>query len=218
MLKPASSDGRCEDHAQSCVVHALGCTDGCGRFLWYRTYLITHSLAVDFGSLLLICIILWALQKRWLNDKVVNSSLVETLQGRMWIKVPWSDVAVGDIVRVGSQPHFSVGRYNQILWRWSWYRPVWRHQMHPVMVKRAWVLLRRRLKSFYLILQVVQDQYFPADLLLLASTNADGICYIEVKLLNPLGQYVSLRLVFLHGSRCFQVCAGADTGPSFESW
>jgi len=64
-------------------------------------------------------------RKRWMNDKVVNSSLVETLQGRMWIKVPWSDVAVGDIVRV------------------------------------------------------VQDQYFPADLLLLASTNADGICYIE---------------------------------------
>lgn len=83
----------------------------------YRIYLITHSLADDFASLLLICIILWALQKRWMNDKVVNSSLVETLQGRMWIKVPWSDVAVGDIVRVGSQPHFSVERCNQILWR-----------------------------------------------------------------------------------------------------
>lgn len=35
--------------------------------------------------------------------------------------------------------------------------------------------------SWDLYLQVSQDQYFPADLLLLASTNADGICYIEVK-------------------------------------
>lgn len=28
--------------------------------------------------------------------------------------------------------------------------------------------------------QVKQDGFFPADLLFLASTNADGICYIEV--------------------------------------
>lgn len=29
-------------------------------------------------------------------------------------------------------------------------------------------------------LQVKQDEFFPADLLLLASTNVDGVCYIEV--------------------------------------
>lgn len=30
------------------------------------------------------------------------------------------------------------------------------------------------------MLQVKQDGFFPADLLFLASTNADGVCYIEV--------------------------------------
>jgi phospholipid-transporting ATPase len=65
--------------------------------------------------------------KRWRNDKVVNSSLVDRLEGRIWLRVPWSAVKVGDLVRVS------------------------------------------------------QDHYFPADMLLLASTNADGICYIEVK-------------------------------------
>lgn len=29
-------------------------------------------------------------------------------------------------------------------------------------------------------LQVKQDGFFPADLLLLAGTNADGVCYVEV--------------------------------------
>lgn len=28
--------------------------------------------------------------------------------------------------------------------------------------------------------QIKQDSYFPADLLFLSSTNADGVCYIEV--------------------------------------
>ncbi|KAG0584958.1 hypothetical protein M758_3G246700 [Ceratodon purpureus] len=64
-------------------------------------------------------------RKRWMNDRVVNSSLVDKLEGRMWLRVPWSDIKAGDLVRV------------------------------------------------------TQDHYFPADLLLLASTNADGICYIE---------------------------------------
>jgi len=32
----------------------------------------------------------------------------------------------------------------------------------------------------YALLQVNQDGFFPADLLFLASTNADGVCYIEV--------------------------------------
>jgi phospholipid-transporting ATPase len=65
-------------------------------------------------------------QKRFLNDRVINASLIDVLQGRSWIKTPWSQLAVGDIVKVN------------------------------------------------------QDQYFPADILFLASTNADGISYIEV--------------------------------------
>jgi phospholipid-transporting ATPase len=32
-------------------------------------------------------------------------------------------------------------------------------------------------------LQVKQDGFFPADLLFLASTNPDGVCYIEVFIL-----------------------------------
>ncbi|KAH9560317.1 hypothetical protein CY35_06G099300 [Sphagnum magellanicum] len=64
-------------------------------------------------------------RKRFLNDRVINASLIDVLQGRSWIKTPWSQLAVGDIVKVN------------------------------------------------------QDQYFPADILFLASTNADGISYIE---------------------------------------
>jgi hypothetical protein len=37
-----------------------------------------------------------------MNDKVVNSSLVDKLEGRMWLRVPWSDVRVGDLVRGSS--------------------------------------------------------------------------------------------------------------------
>ncbi|KAJ7538191.1 hypothetical protein O6H91_11G037600 [Diphasiastrum complanatum] len=64
-------------------------------------------------------------RKRYQNDKVINASLIEVLRDSEWVAIPWSKLAVGDLVRV-----------------------------------RA-------------------DQYFPADLLFLASTNADGICYIE---------------------------------------
>lgn len=42
-------------------------------------------------------------------------------------------------------------------------------------------LMIKTLIFWDLSLQVIQDHYFPADLLLLASTNADGVCYIEVK-------------------------------------
>ena len=31
------------------------------------------------------------------------------------------------------------------------------------------------------LVQVKSDHYFPADLLCLASTNGDGVCYIEVR-------------------------------------
>jgi phospholipid-transporting ATPase len=64
-------------------------------------------------------------RKRFLNDRVINASLIDVFQDRSWIKTPWSQLAVGDIVKVN------------------------------------------------------QDQYFPADILFLASTNADGISYIE---------------------------------------
>ena len=43
-------------------------------------------------------------QKRWMNDKVVNSSLVDKLEGRMWLRVPWSEIQVGDLIRVNSWP------------------------------------------------------------------------------------------------------------------
>lgn len=37
--------------------------------------------------------------------------------------------------------------------------------------------------NFFAWLQVKQDGFFPADLLFLASTNPDGVCYIEVFIL-----------------------------------
>ncbi|KAG6549287.1 hypothetical protein Mapa_009273 [Marchantia paleacea] len=64
-------------------------------------------------------------RKRFMSDKIINSSSIEVLSGQYWIKTPWSKLAVGDVVKVHA------------------------------------------------------DQFFPADLLFLASTNADGICYIE---------------------------------------
>ncbi|KAL2632249.1 hypothetical protein R1flu_016935 [Riccia fluitans] len=64
-------------------------------------------------------------RKRYMSDRIINSSSIEVLSGQYWIKTPWSKLSVGDVVKVHS------------------------------------------------------DQFFPADLLFLASTNADGICYIE---------------------------------------
>ncbi|GBG85508.1 hypothetical protein CBR_g40147 [Chara braunii] len=60
-----------------------------------------------------------------ISDKIINSSPTEVMRSGTWLTVPWSDVVVGDIVRVKT------------------------------------------------------DTFFPADLLCLASTNPDGICYIE---------------------------------------
>jgi hypothetical protein len=46
-------------------------------------------------------------------------------------------------------------------------------------------------------LQVKQDGFFPADLLFLASTNADGVCYIEVYLfVNMFESSMSVFLMF----------------------
>ncbi|KAL5725371.1 P-type phospholipid transporter [Ranunculus cassubicifolius] len=63
--------------------------------------------------------------KRFQNDRVINSTLVDVLQDQKWEKVPWRKLQVGDIVRIN------------------------------------------------------QDGFFPADLLFLASTNPDGVCYTE---------------------------------------
>lgn len=47
-----------------------------------------------------------------------------------------------------------------------------------------------------ILLQVKQDGFFPADLLFLASTNADGVCYIEVCLFIYLLIWFNLVKVF----------------------
>ncbi|XP_042497876.1 phospholipid-transporting ATPase 3-like isoform X2 [Macadamia integrifolia] len=63
--------------------------------------------------------------KRLLNDRVINSTPIDVLQGQRWESIPWKKLQVGDIVRVK------------------------------------------------------QDGFFPADVLFLASSNPDGVCYIE---------------------------------------
>lgn len=47
---------------------------------------------------------------------------------------------------------------------------------NKVFVKDSWRNLR-----VGQVIQVMQDQYFPADLALLKSSNASGLCYVETK-------------------------------------
>eukprot|EP00252_Welwitschia_mirabilis_P016484 TRINITY_DN3634_c0_g1_i2.p1 TRINITY_DN3634_c0_g1~~TRINITY_DN3634_c0_g1_i2.p1 ORF type:complete len:369 (+),score=47.07 TRINITY_DN3634_c0_g1_i2:263-1369(+) len=44
--------------------------------------------------------------KRFLNDKVVNSTAAEVLQDGQWIEVPWKKLQVGDLVRVKQDTFF----------------------------------------------------------------------------------------------------------------
>ncbi|XP_047318643.1 phospholipid-transporting ATPase 3-like isoform X2 [Impatiens glandulifera] len=67
----------------------------------------------------------WEDWKRLQNDKIINNTSVEVLNGRKWQNTAWKNLQVGDIVKTKA------------------------------------------------------DGFFPADLLFLASTNADGVCYIE---------------------------------------
>lgn len=49
------------------------------------------------------------------------------------------------------------------------------------------------------LMQIRQDGFFPADLLFLASTNPDGVCYIEVHFFHlntNLSPLVLISLVF----------------------
>lgn len=41
-----------------------------------------------------------ASQKRMLNDRVINSTVVEVLQDERWESIPWKKLQVGDVVRV----------------------------------------------------------------------------------------------------------------------
>lgn len=55
-------------------------------------------------------------------------------------------------------------------------------------------------------LQVKQDGFFPADLLFLASTNMDGVCYIEVFTLLFLNSLFSLKFVWRTGNKLGNFC------------
>ncbi|AES96443.2 phospholipid-transporting ATPase-like protein [Medicago truncatula] len=63
--------------------------------------------------------------KRFQNDMAINNNMIDILQDKEWVSIPWKKLQVGDIVKVK------------------------------------------------------QDGFIPADLLFLASTNVDGVCYIE---------------------------------------
>ncbi|CAL5188826.1 unnamed protein product [Lathyrus oleraceus] len=63
--------------------------------------------------------------KRLQNDMTINNNVIDVLQDKEWVSIPWKKLQVGDIVKVK------------------------------------------------------QDGFIPADLLFLASTNVDGVCYIE---------------------------------------
>ncbi|XP_057819664.1 phospholipid-transporting ATPase 3 isoform X2 [Cryptomeria japonica] len=63
--------------------------------------------------------------RRFKNDRKINSSFVEVLEGDTWVQTTWSKLVVGSIVKIKSK------------------------------------------------------EYFPADMLLLSSSNDEGLCYIE---------------------------------------
>ena len=44
--------------------------------------------------------ILLSMQKRFKNDRTINSTRVDILRGGTWKKVPWRNLAVGDVVKV----------------------------------------------------------------------------------------------------------------------
>lgn len=39
-------------------------------------------------------------QKRFQNDKAINNSSVDMLQGQRWVSVPWKNLQVGDVIKV----------------------------------------------------------------------------------------------------------------------
>ncbi|KAL1317367.1 hypothetical protein AAHE18_15G128200 [Arachis hypogaea] len=53
------------------------------------------------------------------------------------------------------------------------------NNMIDVLQDQKWVSIPWKKLQVGDVIKVKQDGFFPADLLFLASTNADGVCYIE---------------------------------------
>uniref|UniRef100_A0A3Q7GDU6 P-type ATPase N-terminal domain-containing protein n=1 Tax=Solanum lycopersicum TaxID=4081 RepID=A0A3Q7GDU6_SOLLC len=124
---------------------------------------ITNVLPLSLVLLVSLIKEAWEDWKRFQNDLLINNTSIDVFQDQQWVSVPWKKLQAGDIVRC------ELGECGRIPEREAtpFYLQFWKEIVSTPQI---------------LEIQVKQDEFFPADLLFLASTNPDGVCYIEVVL------------------------------------
>ncbi|KAK7840839.1 phospholipid-transporting atpase 3 [Quercus suber] len=140
--------------------------------------------------------------KRLQNDMSINNNLIEVLLDQKWEPIPWKKLQVGDIVRVKQDGFFPADllflastnsdgvcyietanldgetnlKIRKALERtWDFLTPEKASEFKGVL----WIFFCSSSLDELVVRLVKQDGFFPADLLFLASTNSDGVCYIE---------------------------------------
>ncbi|KAG5629726.1 hypothetical protein H5410_001443 [Solanum commersonii] len=132
---------------------------------------ITNVLPLSMVLLVSLIKEAWEDWKRFQNDKSINNSSIDMLQDQIWVNAPWKKLQAGDIVRC---PPYA----------WRYYPPPFFPTLatpssHPGAHQICSMFRHCPFRLCKTAEQVKQDEFFPADLIFLASTNPDGVCYIE---------------------------------------